>query len=133
MYNQLESSDNHSMTSGRFWKWIMLLVNFLLIVDWVTVRKKQVNVFGITAADINTFYTKVIPPLKYLSNFWRLFNLSLINWEVQLHLSRSKDCVISKILKNTDVPANPSANPPTQHHSAGSTTETTFQITSSSF
>ena len=81
---------------------------------------------GITAADNNTFYTKVFPPLKYLSNFWRLFNLSLINWEVQLHLSRSKDCVISKILKNTDVPANPSANPPTQHHPAEFTTETTF-------
>ena len=31
-------------------------------------------------------------PLKYLSNFWRFLNLSLINCEIELNLSWTKDC-----------------------------------------
>ena len=33
-------------------------------------------------------------PLKYLSNFWRTLGMSLINCEVELILSWSKNCVI---------------------------------------
>ena len=34
-------------------------------------------------------------PLKYLSNFWRTLKKPLINCEVNLILTRSKDCVIT--------------------------------------
>ena len=34
-------------------------------------------------------------PLKYLSNFWRTFEIPLINCEVNLILTWSKDCVIT--------------------------------------
>ena len=33
-------------------------------------------------------------PLKYLSNFWRTLEMSLINCEVELILTWSADCVI---------------------------------------
>ena len=34
-------------------------------------------------------------PLKYLSNFWRTFKNPLINCEVNLELTWSRDCVIT--------------------------------------
>ena len=33
-------------------------------------------------------------PLKYLCNFWRTLEISLINYEVELILTWSADCVI---------------------------------------
>ena len=33
-------------------------------------------------------------PLKNLSNFWRILNIPLINCEVELILTRSKNCVL---------------------------------------
>ena len=36
--------------------------------------------------------TKVVAPLKYLSNFWRYLDLRLIVFEIELDLSWSKDC-----------------------------------------
>ena len=38
---------------------------------------------------------KVVIPLKYLSNFWRSLNIALINCEVELILSWSKNCVLA--------------------------------------
>ena len=34
-------------------------------------------------------------PLKYLSNFWRMLEMPLINCEVNLIFTWSKDCVIT--------------------------------------
>ena len=34
-------------------------------------------------------------PLKYLSNFWRTLEMSLINYEVNVILTRSSTCVIT--------------------------------------
>ena len=33
-------------------------------------------------------------PLKYLTKFWRTFEMHLINWEVNLILTQSVNCVI---------------------------------------
>ena len=38
---------------------------------------------------------EIIVPLKHLSNFWRTLEMPLINCEVNLILTRSKDCVIT--------------------------------------
>ena len=38
--------------------------------------------------------TEVPIPLKYLSNLWRFLNLTLINCEIELDLSWTKDCVL---------------------------------------
>ena len=38
---------------------------------------------------------KVVIPLKYLSNFWGSLNIPLINCEVELILTWSKNCVLA--------------------------------------
>lgn len=38
--------------------------------------------------------TEVTIPLKYFSNFWRSFDFSLINYEIGLDLSWTKDCLV---------------------------------------
>ena len=45
-----------------------------------------------------------------MSNLWKFLDLPLINCEIELDLSWSKECTISEIYKNPEVPANPNAN-----------------------
>ena len=53
--------------------------------------KSKVKITGNTPAkDV-----EIIVPLKYLSNFWRALEMPLINCEVNLILTWSKDCVIT--------------------------------------
>ena len=40
-------------------------------------------------------------PLIYLSNFWRAFEMPLINCEINLDLNWSKECVIVTIAVTT--------------------------------
>ena len=54
---------------------------------------------------------EVVIPLKYLSNFWRSLDIPLINCEVELILTWSKNCVLADMLVNA-VP-NPPIVPPT--------------------
>ena len=44
--------------------------------------------------DNGTKNVEIMVPLKYLSNFWRTLEMSLINCEVNLILTWSKNCVI---------------------------------------
>ena len=46
----------------------------------------KAKVTGRTPDDNNTLDAEVVVPLKYLSNFWRFLNLSLINCEIELDL-----------------------------------------------
>ena len=50
----------------------------------------------------NTKDVEIIIPLKYLSNFWRILEITLINCEGNLILTWSTDCVItnSKVKEN---------------------------------
>ena len=41
---------------------------------------------------------KIAVPLKYLSNFWRSLEMSLINCKVHLELSWTKNCVMSNVV-----------------------------------
>ena len=47
----------------------------------------------------------IVVPSKYLSNFWRSLDMPLINCEVSLTLTWSKNCVITSLerrgIKNT--------------------------------
>ena len=60
-------------------------------------------IIGSASANINRLSAEVAVPLKYLNNFWRSLNLPLINCEIELDLSWSKNCVISEILKTPEV------------------------------
>ena len=57
--------------------------------------KYKVKITGKTPNDGNTKDVEIIVPLKYLSNFWRTLEMPLINCEVNLELTWSKDCVIT--------------------------------------
>ena len=57
--------------------------------------ESKAEITGNTPADGNTKDVEIIVPLKYLSNFWRTLEMPLINCEVNLILTWSKDCVIT--------------------------------------
>ena len=50
---------------------------------------------GKAPAASNTKDVEIIVPLKYLDNFWRTLEMPLINCEVNLILTWSKDFVIT--------------------------------------
>ena len=39
--------------------------------------------------------TKIVVPLKYLSNFWRSLEMPLINYKIHLELNWIEDCILS--------------------------------------
>ena len=86
VYNLIEYSDNYSKTSGSLCRYY--LANSELF-------KSKVKITGKTPAADNTKDVEIIVPLKYLSNFWRTLEMLLINCEVNLILTWSKDCVIT--------------------------------------
>ena len=55
----------------------------------------KVKITGKTPADGNTKDVEIIVPLRYLSNFWRTLKIPLTNYEANLILTWSKDCVIT--------------------------------------
>ena len=56
----------------------------------------KTKLIGITPNDNSRLNVEVAVPLKYLSNFWRSFNLLSFNCEIELDLTWSKYCVILK-------------------------------------
>ena len=57
--------------------------------------KSKVKITGKTPDDGNTKNVEITVPLKYLSNFWRILEMQLINSEVNLILTWSSTCVIT--------------------------------------
>ena len=93
MYNLLEYSDNYSKTSGSLWQNYKDDPNHNLT-DSESFKSK-VKITGNTPAAGNTKDVEIIAPLKYLSICWRTLEMPLINCEVYLILTWSKDCVIT--------------------------------------
>ena len=93
MYNWIEYRNNHSKTSGSLWQYYKDDPNNN-IADSESFKFK-VKITGKTPDDGNTKDVEIIVPLKYLSNFWRTLEMPLINCEVNLILTWSKDCVIT--------------------------------------
>ena len=114
MYNLIEYSDSYSKTSGILWQYCKeipalndngAIVNFndANVTDSFNFKAK---ITGQTAADNNNgniagrVDAEIMVPLKYLSNFWRTLEMSLINCEIELILTWSRDFVI--IYTNVD-------------------------------
>ena len=89
MYNLIEYSDNYSKTSGSLWQYYKDDPNNNLT-DSESFKSK-VKITQNTPAAGNTKDVEIIVPLKYLSNFWRTLEMPLINCEVNLILTWSKD------------------------------------------
>ena len=69
---------------------------------------------------------EIVVRLKYLSNFWRGFNMPLINCEISLTLTWSENCVLTNITTQTAAAAH-GDNPAREKIDAA--TNATFQIT----
>ena len=93
MYNLIEYSDNNAKVSGSLRQYYKDDPNDN-IADSESFKSK-VKITGKTPAAGNTKDVEIIVPLKYLSNFWRTLEMPLINCEVNLILTWSKDCVIT--------------------------------------
>ena len=101
MYNLIEYSDNYSKASGSLWEYckdIPAVDNNKAIVYFAESNLTGSFNFKLKMSfqtgDDGIKNVKIMIPLKYLSNFWRTLEMSLINCEVNLILAWSKNCVI---------------------------------------
>ena len=93
MYNLIEYSDNYVKTSGSLWQYFRDEPDDDLA-DSESFKSK-IKITGKTPNNRNEKDEEIIVPLKYLSNFWRTLEMSLINCEVNLILTWSSTCVIT--------------------------------------
>ena len=65
--------------------------------------KYKTDLVGKTKNDGSSFVkdTKIVVPLKYLSNFWRSLEMPLINCKVHLELNWIEDCILSSAGNST--------------------------------
>ena len=102
MYNLIEYSDNYSKTSGSLWqycKYIPAVDDDGAIVNFNGDNNTdsfnfKVKITDQTNDDGEINDVEIIVPLKYLSNFWRTLEMPLINCEIELILTWSRNSVI---------------------------------------
>ena len=102
MYNLIEYSDNYQDSSATLYQYkrdeppeANAINN--LTVDTSSSFKYKVNLLGnpIVNNNVATLNVKVVVPLKYLSSFFRLLEMPLINCKIKLNLTWKKECVLS--------------------------------------
>ena len=101
MNNLIEYSNNYSKTFGSLWQYtkdIPAVNNINAIIDFTNNSLTdsfdfKVKMIGQTG-DNGTKNVEIMVPLKYLSNFWRTLEMSLINCEITLLLTWSASCAI---------------------------------------
>ena len=115
MYNLLEYSKNYRKTTGSLWNYYRdepsnpLSCNSEYFKYKTNITRNTCD--GDDYADkVGENENEVVIPLKQLSNFGKTLNILLLNCEVELNLTWSKDCVLAdKTVKaagnNNDPPA----------------------------
>ena len=110
MYILIEYSNNYSDNSGSLWQFKRDESPVTndgnpdnVSTNNSTSFKYKSSTFKTLTDDDNgvTKNVKIAVPLKYLSNFWRSFELPLINCNVYVELNWTKDCVMSTIADTT--------------------------------
>ena len=99
MYNLIEYSDNYLKTSESLREYYRDDPN-----DTITESesfKYKIQITGKTPVDGNTKNIEIAVVLTNLSIFWRTLEMPLINWETNLILTWSEDCVISSATGET--------------------------------
>ena len=108
MYNLIEYSDNYSDTSGSLWQFkrdeITNNANVTNDDNAPSFKYKASNI-GNTENNGTKNGVKIVVPLKYLSNFWRSLEISLINCKAELSLRWLENCVLTSAAINADVNA----------------------------
>ena len=102
MYNLIEYSDNYQDSSATLYQYKRdepPEVNAInaLTTDTSSSFKNKVSLLGNPVPDgnITKRSVKVVVPLRYLSKFFRLLEIPLINCKIKLNLTWKKDCVLS--------------------------------------
>ena len=109
MYNLLEYSENYKKTTGSLWNYYRDEPNNSLSSNSESFKYKT-SITGNTynvgngkdnydANKVGKNETEIYIPRKYLSNFWRALNIPLINCEIQLILTLSKNCLLADMTK----------------------------------
>ena len=109
MYNLIEYSDNYSDTSRSLWQFKRDEQNMnngnpanVTTADSTSFKYKSSSIKESTAVNNNRVFedVKIAVPLKYLSNFWRYSEMSLINCKIRLELNWSKDCCVRLLIQH---------------------------------
>ena len=85
---------------------MILLMKMKTMVQLTTASKSfeyLTKSIGNTPDNAIRLNAKVVAPLKYLSNFWRSLDLSLISCEIELDSSWLKECIISEISRTSEM------------------------------
>ena len=103
MYNLIENSDNYSKPSGILFQYCrdepatninnIIELNDFTDANLTDLFNLKVKLTGQTG-DNGTKNLEIIVPLKYLSNFWRTLEMSLINCEITLDLNLSEKYIM---------------------------------------
>ena len=102
IYNLIEFSDIYSKASRGLWLYYRdqpaldnnkNTIDFLADNDNSILFKFKQQITG-QAENCSTKNIEVIVPLKYLSNFWRTFEMLLINCEINLQSKWSEKCFL---------------------------------------
>ena len=97
----MECSDNYSNTSGILWQFKRDEIEDVdLTVDNNHIPNKSSSFKYKSSFITDRNGVKIAVPLKYLSNFWRLLEMLLINCKVKLSLSWNPNCVLSTLVEN---------------------------------
>ena len=100
MYNLLEYSKNYRKTTGSLWNYYRdepsnpLSSNSESFKYWTSITGNTYD-GDEDANKVGKNETEVAIPLNRLSNFWRTLNISLINCEIELILTWSKNCALA--------------------------------------
>ena len=120
MYNLLQYSKNYKKATGSLWNYYSDEQSNPLSSNSKSFEYKTSitrNTYNISVGEENYEENKVgkkeieiVIPLKYLSNFWWNLNIPLINSEVELILTWSKNCILADMTarnagNNNDPPA----------------------------
>ena len=97
MYNLNEYDDHYSDTSVSLWQFKRDEIGRD---DDLTVDNNHIPNNSSSFKYKSSFITnrngvKIAVPLKYLSNFWRSLEMSLINCKIELSLKRYENCILS--------------------------------------
>ena len=101
MYNLLEYSKNYNKATGSLWNYYRDQPSDPLSSNSESFKSKTsipantynlgVGEAGYDANKVGKNETKIVVPLKHLSNFWRTLNIPLINCEIEFILTWSKN------------------------------------------
>ena len=98
MYKLIDYSDNYSGSSGSLWGFkrdaIGNNANVTNDNNAPSFKYKE-NLIANTNGDGTKKGVKIAVPLKYLSGFWRLFEMPLINCKVGLSIKQIENCVLT--------------------------------------